>query len=147
MNKEIIYTTAKASSGQIEEHLQVCNKAFIPPLSEKVNIGAYAQKIFANAITFEAWKETVLIGLIAAYENKENCFFFITNVSVLPTFSEKGIGATLLQACIKRSKEQEMKLVKLEVNKKNKPAIKFYQKYGFIQTGEKDETIMMDHQL
>lgn len=45
------------------------------------------------------------------------------------------IGSALLEEILKISKQQKAKTIILEVNEKNLPAIKLYQKYGFKQIG------------
>ena len=45
------------------------------------------------------------------------------------------IGSRLLETIFKISKQLKAKTIILEVNKKNLPAIKLYQKYGFKQVG------------
>lgn len=45
------------------------------------------------------------------------------------------IGSKLLEEIFKIAKQVNAKVITLEVNKKNIPAIKLYQKYGFKQIG------------
>ena len=84
MNKNnITYQTKAAAEKDIFSHLSVCNDSFLPPLNERVDIYSYAKKIAENALTFEAWDESTLIGLIAVYFNADaGKSAFITNVSV-----------------------------------------------------------------
>ena len=84
MNIAITYEKNKATTNEIAHHLRLCNNKFTPPLTSKVNINDYAEKIVANAYTFEARSNGELIGLVAAYFNSSiNRHAFITNVSVL----------------------------------------------------------------
>lgn len=127
-NESIIFKTKTASEGEIMIHLNLCDDFFSPPLSSRVNIDQYAEKIVKNAITFEAWNKCELVGLIAAYLNIENQTSFITNVSVLKEFMGKGISAKLLSNCFDYLLTNHYKKVDLEVNKSNKKAIDFYKK-------------------
>lgn len=45
------------------------------------------------------------------------------------------IGSRLLEEIFKIAKQLKAKTITLEVNEKNLPAIKLYQKYGFKQIG------------
>lgn len=59
------------------------------------------------------------------------------NISVLHTFAVhpdyhgKGIGSALIEFAVKKSRELQMKAVRLDVYEKNIPAIRLYEKCGF----------------
>jgi ribosomal-protein-alanine N-acetyltransferase len=145
---EIIYKTQTATELTIYNHLFECSISFIPPLTERINITDYSKKIFENATTFEAWKQEELVGLIAAYINDaENKITFITSVSVSNKYIGLGIASTLLNKCIEFVKQKNHKVIKLEVNKNNNPAISFYKKFNFIEIGMKEDSQIMQLQL
>lgn len=140
----INYKTKSALTEEIYSHLKECNENFIPPLEEKVNIMNYSKKIFENAITFEAWNEKILVGLIAAYLNDtENKSAFITNVSTIKSYMGKGIANELMRMCINYSKNHNFKVVNLEVSSKNADALNLYLKYGFVKNKEEDSITFM----
>ena len=77
------YLLNKASELEIAKHLLHCDADFIPPLSNRIDINKYAQKIASRATRFEAWSDSTLVGLVAAYCNdQENHIAYITSVSV-----------------------------------------------------------------
>ncbi len=132
MNSTIEYLVNKASEVEIAEHLSSCDAAFIPPLSGRVEINDYAQKIACRAARFEAWSGDKLVGLVAAYCNdQEKRIAYITSVSVLKTRTGKGIAARLMKQCIEYAKATGMWQVSLEVASDNAPAIRMYEKSGF----------------
>ena len=140
----INYKTKTALTEEIYSHLKECNENFIPPLEEKVNIMNYSRKIFENAITFEAWNEKILVGLIAAYLNDtENKSAFITNVSTIKSYMGKGIAKELMKMCINYSKNYNFKEINLEVSSKNADALNLYLKYGFVKNKEEDSITFM----
>ena len=140
----INYKTKTALTDEIYSHLKECNENFIPPLEEKVNILNYSKKIFENAITFEAWDEKILVGLIAAYLNdNENKSGFITNVSTIKSYMGKGIANELMKMCIIYSKNHNFKEINLEVSSKNADALNLYFKYGFVKNKEEDSITFM----
>ncbi len=140
----INYKTKTALTEEIYSHLKECNENFIPPLEEKVNIMNYSKKIFENAITFEAWNEKILVGLIAAYLNDtENKSGFITNVSTIKSYMGKGIANELMKMCINYSKNYNFKEINLEVSSKNADALNLYLKYGFVKNKEEDSITFM----
>ncbi len=125
-------------------HLDSCKTSFVPPLDAYVNIEEYSQKIRDKAITFEAWSDNRLIGLIAAYLNLEKMHGYITNVSIDPLFQEKGIAKELLSRCVGHLKAKQVSEIDLEVKKENTKAQEFYSKYGF-ETTEVIEKIKMKY--
>lgn len=145
--ENITYKTKTVSENDISLHLTKCNDSFLPPLNTRVNIADYSKKIFDNAVTFEAWNDKELIGLIATYFNEENKFGFITSVSVTKDYMGEGIASKLLQLCLEYATNNNYKEIKLEVFKDNIPAINFYKKYNFTQFATKDDSIFMNHLL
>lgn len=123
----------KASEIEIAEHLTRCDTDFVPPLSGRVEINDYVQKIFGKATTFEAWSSGALVGLVATYCNdQEKRIAYITSVSVLKEWTGKSIAACLMSECIKDMKALGMRKISLEVASDNTPAIKLYEKSGFV---------------
>lgn len=145
---EITYRLKTATEKDIRLHLKECNDNFLPPLNERVNINEYAEKIFEKAITFEAWKNNILIGLIAAYfSNKQSHSGFITNVSVTKKNMGLGITSKLLINCIEYARKNGFKEIQLEVNKENIQAINFYKKFNFIHCDTNAETMVMKFEI
>lgn len=140
----ISYKVKTADEKDIYSHLMECSDEFIPPLKERVNITEYSKKISDKAITFEAWENNKLVGLIATYTDNDTKRSFITNVSVLKTYMNLGIGGALLNMCITYCKEKKWKEIKLEVHKDNLPAINFYIKFNFLKTDTKGDIFVMN---
>lgn len=143
MNMELTFTCNCASYDQLLQHLKECDLAYAVPLSERVNIISYTQKLNENAICFEAWQGEVLVGLVSMYCQQVPEIAFISNVSVLPSHHLKGIGGVLLEKSIAYARQQGALSVKLEVEKKSKPAIALYTKYGFFSEKITGETTTM----
>ena len=75
----------------------------------------------------------------------------IMNIVVRKNKRKLGIGSLLLNEIIRFSKIHSAASITLEVNEKNIPAIKLYEKYGFKQVGlrkkyynNEDNAILMD---
>lgn len=138
------YKTKTASELEIYSHLKECNDNFYPRLDSRVNLKEYSKKLHDNSVTFEAWADSVLIGLIAAYFNDiENRSGFITNVSIIFDYTQSGIAAELMNMCIRYAKEINIKEIKLEVSKNNFPAIHLYNRFGFINYINKTDFVLM----
>lgn len=133
MSTAVQFFLNKASTVQIADHLLCCDADFVPPLSGRVEIRAYAQKIGGNATRCEAWADGALVGLAAAYcNNQKSRVAYITSVSVLKEWTRKGIAAGLLGQCVEQAKVAGMRQISLEVAAGNTSAIKLYEKSGFI---------------
>jgi ribosomal protein S18 acetylase RimI-like enzyme len=130
---EYTYSMNKASESEIAEHLRECDADFVPPLSGRVEIKDYAKKIANKATRFEAWSGNTLVGLVAAYCNdQEKHIAYITSVSVLRAHTNKDIAARLMHQCIEHVRASGMRQISLEVASDNTPAIRLYQKLGFV---------------
>ena len=127
------YLTNRASEAEITEHLLCCDADFVPTLSERVEIPGYAQKIVSKATRFEAWSNGTLVGLVAAYCNDtETRIAHITSVSVLKEWTGQGIAARLIDQSVAHAKATGMQQIGLQVAAANMPAIKLYEKSGFV---------------
>lgn len=141
---DISYKVTTAKFDDIFLHLEKCKNNFIPPLDQRVNIREYAEKIFEKAIRFEAWSQSSLVGLLAAYFNKTDGHKgYVTNVSVMPEYGGQGIASRLMADCVAYSYEHGYEELDLEVNADNMPAIGLYKKFGFAEYGKKDRLILM----
>lgn len=132
MIETIAFRLNTASATEMVAHLTHCDLNFVPPLSSRVEISAYAAKIASSAIRCEAWSQDSLIGLVAAYCNDQNSRIgYITSVSVSSEWTGKGIATRLMQQCIAQAALSGMSLIKLEVARDNTQAISLYKKLGF----------------
>jgi len=133
-----------ANNLTITEHLRACDTFFVPSLSERLNIGDYADKILFQAERFEAWFGHNLVGLVAVYCNAPNKnTAFITSVSVLPSWQGKRIGAAILDQCISHVRELGFKRLELEVAKNNQPAIALYERRKFVVVSNGEDMVKM----
>jgi len=139
----INFKVSHASLLEIESHLTECSNLFVPALSSYVDLHRYSFKIVTNTITFEAWNENYLVGLIAAYKNIEAKTFFITNISVVASFHGKTVSKKLLEFFFNICRNDLFNSVSLEVYKINNKAVSFYVKQGFRIIGSTDTIFLM----
>lgn len=133
-----------ANAAQVLGHLRACDGAFVPRLSERLDIDAYSHKITDKAERFEAWSNNQLIGLVAAYCNNAcGKTAFVTNVSVLPSWHGVGIASRLLVSCIATAHEIGFERIELVVDLHNTAATLLYQKHGFTVTDTRDRSQTM----
>ena len=139
---KIVYKINTASEDTILRHLYHCNNQFVPALSTRVLLEAYAKKIADYAILFEAWADKQLIGMVAMYLNDQK-HGFITNVSVYSEYGGKGIAKQIFANFIEYTKVNNIYEIKLEVSAINIAAINLYKKFGFESIEKKNNQILM----
>ncbi len=86
-----------------------------------------------KAIYIIAKKDTLVYGYAGLWKiDKEG---YITNISVKKNMQHKGIGSALVRYLIEVGIKKGIEAFTLEVRKSNLPAIKMYEKLGFIKEG------------
>lgn len=143
MKKPVEFSLSKATRKDVLNHLRACNAEFSPPLSSRVDLVEYAEKIFTKAVRFEAWAGTTLVGLLAIYVNNDNHMAFVTNVSVLADVKHRGIATTLGLQAIHYAKNNAVNSIALEVSEDNTDAINLYKKLGFTIEKKASPTLTM----
>lgn len=144
----VTYKTNTASILEIYNNLRECDHLFLPPLSKRVDLKKFAKKLHENAVIFEAWDNCLLVGFLSCYFNDTiNKTAFISNISVLEEYSNKGIGALLIKKCIMYGSKKLYSEICLEVSKDNHTAIKLYKKYNFVSFKNGTKHTKMRHQI
>lgn len=148
--KNIKYTIGMSNQEQILNHLKLCDKDFIPKLSERVSLDKFSKKIHDLTVKFEAWDGKKLIGLVSVYlwNEKDKCYNpYINNVSVLSQYRKTGIAEKLLNASFDKMIKDGCYQVRLEVYKENKKAIELYNKLKFKEVEKKNKFIILEKKL
>lgn len=127
----IAFAKSSASVEDIARHLSRCGPDFIPPLEERVNLVDYSIKLSSNALTYEAWLASNLVGLVAVYFNLENRTAFVSSVSVENGCRGHGIATRLIRKAIADASRLRLLSVKLEVNVHSVATIRLYKTEGF----------------
>ncbi|MBQ5948341.1 GNAT family N-acetyltransferase [Massilia sp. ST3] len=136
-----------ASAAQVEALLRACDAAFVPPLSRRVALGAYAAKLAGQARLLEAWQDEALIGLVAIYCNDPGGVAYVSNVSVAPGHARRGIAGRLLHEALDVALRSGMREAALEVGTDNAAAVALYRKHGFAEDGEANQDRMLRMRL
>jgi GNAT superfamily N-acetyltransferase/2-polyprenyl-3-methyl-5-hydroxy-6-metoxy-1,4-benzoquinol methylase len=130
----------------IQQHLTRCSSTFVPPLNSYVDIELYSRKLYDKAILFSKFNNN-LIGLVAVYDNEIEKYGWITNVSVDPDYSGRGIATELLNRSFDFFTKKGYKNIFLEVFGNNKKAINLYIKQGFIKQEKKGDKMILKKEL
>ncbi|WP_170426128.1 GNAT family N-acetyltransferase [Ruegeria arenilitoris] len=137
-------TRNEASVAQLAALLTACDLDFCPPLSQRQDIPAYAERIFERAERFECWDQGQLVGLVAIY-----CITppgepaFITNVSVHPSNRGCGLADALLHAALTHARSRGFSQVALEVDAAATAAQHLYYKHNFSKQSAKGATLLL----
>lgn len=127
-----VYEMESASEADIRVHLLLCDGQFSPPLSQRLDLRAYARKLRQNACTFEAWSDGTLVGLLAAYLNDRAAGQgYISHICTLAPFAGRGVASNLMGRCIREARERGMVVILLEAAADNHRARSFYERQGF----------------
>lgn len=106
---EIKYDMQKPGESDWKEllmHLEILDDCYVTPLSSRVNLSDYAQKIASRAYVFTARSNDQLVGIVAVYFNPSPLYSFCTDVSVQPEYQRtQRIGYSLLKKAILFTKE------------------------------------------
>lgn len=111
---------------------------YLPPLSSKVSLYEYAEKIIKNAELIIEESSDGIKGLVVLYcNNIEDLTAYIPLVGVIPEHRGEGIAKRMMQKAIRLSKVRGMRRILIHSN--NAIAIGLYQNLGFciLEDGER----------
>ncbi len=125
---------------ELIDFLEKIDKDYPVPISSKVDLDQYADKILDKA-TLEVWKENgVIAGVVVGYSN---CTYdhmgYISLVGVHADYRKQGIATALIKRFINDCRNKGISKVHLYTDSRNERAIHMYEKLGFkpyIQSGE-----------
>lgn len=137
----------RASETQILAHLERCDARFVPPLSGRIDLPAYAARLHEKARRFEAWMDGQLVGLVAAYFDGAERTAFISNVSVEENFLGRGIASGLVGHAVARAAATGIDRIGLRVGIANTAARHLYDKLGFKACPDGGEQVLMQLDL
>ncbi len=139
--KDVEHRVATASVAAVARHLRAVDPRFDPPLHRRVELDAFALRIVSGAVTFEAWQDDELVGLVSAYVNAgPGGTAFINHVGVAPGHEGRGLATTLLRACMAYAARAAHVRVRLEVAEGNRRARDLYFRLGFVEEGPPSDT-------
>lgn len=148
MSDELICRIDTATVNEIEDHLRQADADFLPPLSGRIEIAQYASKLVAKAVRFEAWASGRLAGLIAIYCNDPaGETAYVSSVSVLRDQMGRGIASMLMSKCIGHVAHMGMRCIRLEVSLDNEPALRLYQRHGFLLVAQEMRSATLELDL
>jgi len=85
--------------------------------------------------SFGAYDNGQLIGIAICEEQQWNNSLHLCNLLISEKHRQKGIGALLMARIIRHAEDKNCRIIDLETQNTNVPAIRFYLKLGFTITG------------
>lgn len=132
ISDKTVYINQVSTSQEILNVLYEFNDVFTTPISDKVNnMKDYSKKLSSSSFVFVASGDDNY-GFVTLYANdKQDKTAYISFIGVKEKSRNMKIGRRLLDTCFKKSLEQGMKYIKLEVQSHNNIAKQFYKNNGF----------------
>jgi ribosomal protein S18 acetylase RimI-like enzyme len=133
MCEPVKITSSLESAHALVGFLNRVDSDFSPPLSVRVNLSDYVDKLLTNAEVFGIYDSSSrLVGAFAVYANDhDNYAAYVSFIATDPLVRGMGIGRKLMLCMVSHCRDSKMKSLKLEVSRKNQIAIELYRKFGF----------------
>ncbi|WP_114818976.1 GNAT family N-acetyltransferase [Chryseobacterium sp. KLBC 52] len=91
--------------------------------------------IIKQGNSFGAFVNEDLAGWIICEQRTWNNSFYIENILINEKYRRQGIGIMLIKSAIKEARKLNCRVIELETQNTNYPAIQFYRRMGFNITG------------
>jgi ribosomal protein S18 acetylase RimI-like enzyme len=148
----VVFRHNTSSGDDVMEHLRRCDAEFNQPLSSRVVLADYTERIMAQADRFEAWLEegrvVTLVGLVAAYCNAaDRSEAFITSVSVDVAQQRAGLGRKLVACAVQHAENAGFRRIGLRVHADALAARQVYHALGFVEQGRSGDEIALVRSL
>lgn len=92
-------------------------------------------RIIEQGHSFGAFQDNKLVGWLIAEFREWNNSFYIENILISESLRGRDIGKQLIKKANREARDLHCRIVELETQNTNYPAIKFYQRAGFNLTG------------
>lgn len=120
------------AEADIDEVHEIESKVFSDPWSKRA-FQSDLQNDYAWPLV--ARFERKVAGYASLYQAADE--LQIGNIAVAPDFHQRGIGTKLLEHIIKMARDNQKRLIILEVRPSNKAACSLYEKFGFKVAGKR----------
>jgi ribosomal protein S18 acetylase RimI-like enzyme len=127
-------SNSKKSKEKIFKYLKSNSSVFVPPLSGRVDLNTFTEKItkYARQTWIYDNEQNEIAGFMACYFNDpKKEIAYITSISIVEKYQAKGLGIMLINDSIDFAKKNNFRKIQLEVSKINTNAIGFYRKQQF----------------
>jgi len=118
------------------------------PLSKRIDVDAYTEKLLAKGAVFLAMAEEMPLGLAAMYANNHiTKKAYISLLAVRPTAQGHGIGRALVDVCVAHAAMNAMIGIRVQTLESNRHAMRLYERAGFRRTGFNGQKVSLEKVL
>ena len=130
--------------GDVVDLLKKFGDLLPDPLSQRVDLNIYAEKLLQFADIEIAIHENRIIGIIALYANNYQTFTaHIPFIAIDAQYQGNGIGTTMMDYALKLARKRGMKNLWLNVHIENVAGQRFFRSLGLKQLSTKVPKIQM----
>lgn len=128
-----ITQTSDHNFNRILTFLKNVDLSFYEPLSQRMIIEDYAQKLSQSAVNIFITHSLKDIAHAAFYISPDKFKIFISSISVIPDYKNKGVGSFLLSVVENYAIKNKFSIIELEVDFRSNKLKKFYKNNGYKQ--------------
>lgn len=136
------YLHEKPTLSEIRDFFYCTDDEFDVPLSEKVNIEDYTQKLYTYSDFYLCCDDDKIVGMCCCYTNRPPDAY-ISHVCVMGAYQGRGVFGHLLSVLKDYCLANGIDNVSLEVGHNNLRARRVYEKYGFVLESERDHSSIL----
>lgn len=126
-----IYQPGSLDYHQFWEYLKEVDSLLIPPLSSRVDLAEYAERVCNRAVLFVAKDGEEWVGVEAVYFNEYPDFSFTTHLSVKKEYqNDSNVGIELMLRQLRYLKAHRTKGLRFTIRKSNTQLLNYHLKTG-----------------
>ncbi|MDQ1097586.1 MULTISPECIES: GNAT family N-acetyltransferase [Chryseobacterium] len=133
--KFVLTTTREIHSFSFSLSLTDLNETYIKDYGTTPEDIEEYNEIILKGDSFGAYDNEELAGMAICEEQHWNSSLHLCNLLVSEKQRQKGIGTLLMAKVIRHARDKNCRIIDLETQNTNVPAIRFYLKQGFRITG------------
>jgi hypothetical protein len=132
-----IYQPGSLDYHKFWEYLKEVDSLLIPPLSSRVDLAEYAERVCNRAILFVAKDGEEWVGVEAVYFNEYPDYSFTTHLSVKKEYqNDSNVGIELMLRQLRYLKAHRTKGLRFTIRKSNTQLLNYHLKTGGRIIGE-----------
>lgn len=132
-----IYQPGSLDYHQFCDYLKEVDSLLIPPLSSRVDLAEYAERVCNRAILFVAKDGEEWVGVEAVYFNEYPEYSFTTHLSVKKEYqNDSNVGIELMLRQLRYLKAHRTKGLRFTIRKSNTQLLNYHLKTGGRIIGE-----------
>ena len=108
---------------------------FVKNWDYSLSVYEYYLKLIVEGNSFGAYEEDDLVGFMITDRRRWNNSLWIEMIQIKEQQRNNGTGTLLLNAIEKHAEQNKIRMIELETQNTNVPAINFYRKNGYEFTG------------